>query len=154
MSYTIKQLSEIINISPHTIRYYDKEGLLPVLDRDKNGFRIFKESDVEWFIYIECLKKSGMSINEIRHLVTLYEKGDSTIDERLQIFVQKRIELEEKLQELQDTLDLIKYKEWYYNISKAAGTTSVHKTMKEEDIPAQMLKIRNNQKCRGLKSSK
>ncbi len=69
MYYTISELSKKIDISPHTLRFYAKEGLMPFVERNQNGIRIFKDDDLELLFMIKCLKKSGMSIKEIKEFM-------------------------------------------------------------------------------------
>ena len=59
MYYTVGEIAKILNVTPHTLRYYDKEGLLPFVERSDSGIRMLKDSDFEWLHIIECLKKNG-----------------------------------------------------------------------------------------------
>ena len=86
MNYTIKQVSEMTGLSIPTIRYYDKEGLLPDLQRKESGYRIFSDRDLEAIDLIECFKESGLTIREIRHFTSLVRLGDITLAERLAIY--------------------------------------------------------------------
>lgn len=89
MAYTIGQAAQKANLSPSTLRYYDKEGLLPFLLRSENGIRMFTDTDLEILTIIDCLKKTGMSIKEIKHFMELASQGDSTISERLALIQQR-----------------------------------------------------------------
>ena len=135
MFYTVKDVAKRTKLSVHTIRYYAKEGLIPNIERSERGIRMFKESDLEWFFLIDCMKKTGMSIKDIKAFSDLYKQGDSTIDQRLDMFIQRRRDLEKQIDEMQEILDIVKYKLWYYQTAKEAGTTAIHNTIKEEDIP-------------------
>lgn len=135
MAYTVNDVAKLTGLTPYTIRYYAKEGLLPMVERNQNGTRLFKESDLEMLDLIECLKQCGMSIREIREFAKWTLEGDETIDQRLALFDEKKRVLEQKMEELQDTLDFIKYKKWYYTAAKEAGTIDVHQHMKPEEIP-------------------
>ena len=86
MNYTIKQVSEMTGLSIPTIRYYDKEGLLPDLQRKESGYRIFSDRDLEAIDLIGCFKESELTIREIRHFMSLVRQGDVTLSERLAIF--------------------------------------------------------------------
>ena len=66
MYYTIGEMAKIINVAPSTLRYYDKEGLLPFVERTEGGIRMFKESDYEGLTIINCLKNSGMPLKDIK----------------------------------------------------------------------------------------
>jgi DNA-binding transcriptional MerR regulator len=141
--YTISEISKKVNLSPHTLRFYAKEGLLPFVERSKGGIRMFKEADFESLSMIECLKKSGMSIKEIRAFMDWCAQGDATIDQRLNMFREQQKRVIEQIAELQDTLDLIKYKCWYYETAQAAGSCSVHESLKTEDIPEEILALKD-----------
>jgi DNA-binding transcriptional MerR regulator len=88
------------------------------------------------------MKKTGMSIKDIKAFSDLYKQGDFTIDQRLDMFIQRQRDLEKQIDEFQKTLDIIKYKIWYYETAKETGTTEIHKTIKEEDIPEEIREIR------------
>lgn len=135
MYYTVSEISKKVNISPHTLRYYAKEGLMPFVARSQGGIRMFKDEDLESLFMIECLKKSGMSIKEIKEFMSWCMQGDETIDQRLNMFRKQQKRVMEQITELQTTLDVIKYKCWYYETAQVAGTCSVHASLKPEDIP-------------------
>ena len=85
MVYTVGEMARLLNVPASTLRYYDKEGLLPFVERSSGGIRMFKDSDYEWLQVIGCLKKAGMSIRDIRQYILLAMQGDSTIGDRLQM---------------------------------------------------------------------
>ena len=142
MYYTVCEVAKRLNLSPHTIRFYAKEGLLSFVDRDQNGNRIFKESDFERLFIIASLKRAGMSIKQIREFTVLCDQGDSSIAQRLQIIIDQRAKVEEQITELQDALDVLKYKTWLYEAALEAGTTAIHDNMPLEDIPQNIRKIK------------
>jgi len=127
MNYSISEAAKRMNTMPYTLRYYEKEGLLPFIDRNANGIREFKESDFEWLALIECLKGTGMPIKEIGEFISWCMEGDSTLQKRLDMFLKQKDELEKKMAELQKYLDKIDYKIWYYTTAVEAGTESIHK---------------------------
>ena len=86
MLYTVGEIAKILHIPASTLRYYDKEGLLPLVERSKGGIRMFSDKDYEWLKVIECLKKSGLSIKEIRTFIDMVERGDDSLSERLALF--------------------------------------------------------------------
>ena len=135
MFYTVGEIAKKLDVAPSTLRYYDKEGLLPFIDRSESGIRMFKEQDLEWMQIIECLKKTGMPIKEIKHFVDCCIEGDDTIDERLSIINAQRDSLLEQMAEMEQMLKTLNYKSWYYETAKKAGTCMVHKDMKKEDVP-------------------
>src|SRR5699024_12623832 len=95
--YTIGQIADKFDLSISTIRYYDKEGLLPNIKR-KNGIRQFDDQDLEVFLVIECLKKSGMQIKEIKQFLLWVDEGNSTLNKRLEMFKnQKQKVLNQKI---------------------------------------------------------
>ncbi|RIX53962.1 MerR family transcriptional regulator [Paenibacillus nanensis] len=109
MSYTISQVAQRTGLSIHAIRYYDKEGLLPFVDRH-NGTRVFQEQDIDWIDLICCLKKTGMPIKDIRTLIQHCMDHDAVLDKGLEILARHRENVEEQLKELQRSLDTINYK--------------------------------------------
>ena len=135
MKYTVGQMAKRLGVAPSTLRYYDKEGLLPFVERTDGGIRLFKESDYEWLSIIECLKQSGLSIKEIRQYIDLCRQGDATIPERLELFRNRRRAVERQMAELQKTMDMLDYKLWFYQTAAEAGSTEVHKGDTVEDIP-------------------
>lgn len=135
MIYTVGEAAKILGVAPSTIRYYDKEGLLPFVERSGGGIRVFQEKDFGWLFVIECLKKSGLSIKDIKSYIDMALSGDETIDERLALFQRQREKVIKQMEELQHTLDTLNYKCWYYETAKKAGTTAVPQNMAIEEIP-------------------
>lgn len=131
--YTIGQVSNLFNIPSSTLRYYDKEGLIPTLQR-KSGRRIFSDSDLEAIRVIECLKKSGLEIKKIKNFMNLAQQGDSTFEQRRTIFQQQRNSVIEEIEQLEKTLDMLNYKFWYYDESIKYGEEIVQ-SMIPESIP-------------------
>lgn len=146
MVYTVGEMAKLLGVAPSTLRYYDKEGLLPFVERSSGGIRMFQESDFEWLRIIGCMKKVGMSIKEIRQYIELALQGNDTIELRLQMFQHQKAVLQEQLKELQHTIEMVNYKCWYYETAKAAGTTDVPQNMPETDVPAAFQKIRQELK--------
>lgn len=142
MFYTIGEAAEKVGVTPSALRYYDKEGLLPFVERSGGGIRMFKDSDMEWLRLIECLKKTGMPIKEIGKFVELCMAGDSTIDKRLELIDERLAEVEKQIDQLERTLDVLKYKHWYYETAKKAGTCLVHTNMNRNEIPEDIAEIK------------
>ena len=86
MVYTVGEMAKLLGVTASTLRYYDKEGLLPFVERSSGGIRMFQESDIEWLQVIGCMKKAGMSIKDIRQYIEMALQGDDTIDLRLAMF--------------------------------------------------------------------
>lgn len=135
MFYTIGEMAKKLHVAPSTLRYYDKEGLLPFVERSDGGIRMFKDADFEWLSLIECLKKTGMPIKEIKKFIDWCFEGDSTIGQRLALIDRQREAVRRQLRQAQETLDMLDYKHWYYETANKAGTCEIHKTMSENEIP-------------------
>lgn len=123
MAYTVGEMARRLGVPASTIRYYDKEGLLPFVGRSSGGIRVFTEKDFEWLRIIECLKKTGMSLKDIREYIELAMQGDETIARRLELFRKQRAVLETRMAELQQTMDTLDYKCWFYETAAARGST-------------------------------
>ena len=111
--YTIKDVAKKTGLTPYTIRYYAKEGLLPTIGRNEHGVRQFKEADLEAIYIIECLKNCGMQIKEIKEFTEWTLEGDVTIGKRLEMFREKYGILQQKMKQMQETLEALKYKVWF-----------------------------------------
>ena len=94
MAYTVGEMAKRLGVPASTLRYYDKEGLLPFVGRSSGGIRIFEEKDFEWLRIIECLKKTGMSLKDIREYIELAMQGDATIAQRLEMFRKQKAVLD------------------------------------------------------------
>ncbi len=146
MVYTVGEMAKLLGVTASTLRYYDKEGLLPFVERSSGGIRMFRDSDIEWLRVIECMKKAGMSIKDIRQYIELALKGDDTIELRLMMFRRQKEVLQQKMAEMQHTMAMVDYKCWYYETAKAAGTVEVPQNMNESDVPKQFQDIRRELK--------
>lgn len=144
MIYTVGEMAKCLGVPSSTLRYYDKEGLLPFVERSSNGIRVFHERDYEWLQIISCLKKTGMSLKDIRKYISLAMEGDGTIDERLELFKNQRKALEAQMAELQCAMDVLNFKCWYYETAKKAGTVEVPQTMTLDEIPEEFRETRKN----------
>lgn len=133
MNYTIRQVAERMGVTVPTLRYYDKEGLLPFVDKKPNGTRVFKDADFEVLNIITCMKNSGMPIKDIKKFLDLCEEGDRTLKERLEIFLKRKEVVQKQMEELNKVMETINYKIWYYETSIKAGTEAVHKQNKEHE---------------------
>lgn len=111
--YTIGQVSEMFRIPISTLRYYDKEGFFPNLERSGN-IRKFSDNELVSLKLIECLKKSGLEIKDIKQFFKLVSGGSSTYAERKEIFEARKIAVEEEIAALKKTLAMLKFKCWYY----------------------------------------
>ena len=127
MTYTIKQVSEMMSLPVSTIRYYDKMGLIPFLEKNESGYRIFKEQDISMLRIIECFKNTGMSISEMQQYVEMVKRGDESLEERYQLFVRRKEIVLEEMRQLEKQLGTIEHKLWYYETAIKAGTKDIHK---------------------------
>ena len=134
-NYTIKDAAKIMNVPASTIRYYDKEGLLPFMERLESGYRIFSESDLAMLRTIDCLKKTGLPIKEIRQFVDWVQQGDASLEKRYAMFLERKKTVEAQMAELQSTLDIVNFKCWYYKTALEAGS----ETPVQEQVKKQML---------------
>ena len=120
MRYTIAQAAKKSNLSCYTLRYYDKEGLLPFVERSQSGYREFSEGDLEWLALIICLKNTGMPIKQIKEIIELTVQGDETLLQRQQIFVEHRKNVLEQVAALQKYLAKVDCKINYYEQANKA----------------------------------
>ncbi|ASN03616.1 MerR family transcriptional regulator [Virgibacillus necropolis] len=130
MTYSISDVAKKLNLTVHTLRYYDREGLIPFVERTANGTRVFKESDVDLLKIIQCLKSSGMAIKDIKTFIEWCSDGDSTLQQRYDLFMEQKAVVETQMEELKKTLDVIEHKCHYYRVALDAGTEDVHKNNK------------------------
>lgn len=135
MTYTVGEMAKRLGIAASSLRYYDKEGLLPFVERAPSGARVFRETDFEWLQLIDCLKASGMSIREIRSYIDLYMQGDGTISRRRALFQRRRELVCRQMEALQETLSMVEFKCWYYETAQAVGTTELLKDLQAGDVP-------------------
>lgn len=140
-------MAKILHVAPSTLRYYDKAGLLPFVERSSGGIRLFKDSDFEWLSMIECMKQTGMP----KTFIDLCMAGDSTISERLNLIRRQQEVVHAQMAQLQSTLDMLDYKEWYYLTAQQAGACAIHATLPEAEIPEKFRAIRQRAKGTGEK---
>lgn len=120
MTSTIKNAAERTGLTAHTIRYYEKEGLLNLVPRDRAGRRIFGEGDLDWLGYLTCLRLTGMPIATMRRIAELQAQGDATIPERRRILEAHRQDLVEKLDQIHSALNRLDHKiAWYASREEA-----------------------------------
>lgn len=111
--YTIGQVAEMFGLPISTLRYYDKEGLFPDMRR-VSGVRRFTDKELETLRVIECLKRSGLEIKDIRQFMEWCSEGSKTYAQRYELFQRQRAAVEAELEQLQKTLDMVRFKCWYY----------------------------------------
>ena len=112
--YSIGEISKMFQLPISTLRYYDKEGLFPHLKR-VNGVRQFSEIEIETLRVIDCLKRSGLEIKEIKEYMSLCSLGNTTLKQRKEIFEKQKEEVLQEIENLQKVLSMLNYKCWYYD---------------------------------------
>lgn len=142
MFYTIGEMAKIMQVQPSTLRYYDKEGLLPFVERSESGIRMFKESDYEGLCIITCLKNSGMPLKDIKEFMNMVQRGDASIEERLQLIQKQKAAMEQQMENVRKIMRILDYKVWYYQTAKDAGTTAVPREMEEDEVPENLREVR------------
>ncbi len=110
MGYTIKNVAERTHLSPNTLRYYEKEGLLLNVKRTEGGVRDYTDEDLEWLGLITCLKNTDMSIKQIRDFVNLSYQGPETLKERCEMLIAHKREVEERIEQMQYHLEKVTHK--------------------------------------------
>lgn len=113
--YTMKQTCQKVGMTYDTLKYYCNEGLVPNVKRDKNNYRVFDEDDIEWIKNLACLKKCGMSIQDMKTYINLCLQGQASIPERKIILDNQKNELLEKINELQECVEYINWKQQFYD---------------------------------------
>ena len=138
MLYTVGEMARETGIPASTLRYYDKEGLLPFVERTGGGIRMFTDSDREALTVIECLKRSGLSIREIRAFMEMCARGDESLGERRALFESRRDAVKVEIAELQRTLDVLEYKCWYYGTACKLGSEGAVRALPGNEIPEEV----------------
>ena len=115
MLYTMMQTCKETNMTYQALKFYCNEGLVPNVKRDKNNRRVFDERDVAWINSLTCLKKCGMSIQEMKDYLELCLQGEATIPLRKEMLARKQAELRCTIRELEDSIAYIDWKQNYYD---------------------------------------
>lgn len=144
MLYTVGEMAKQLGVAPSTLRYYDKEGLLPFVERSGGGMRMFKEEDFQWLKIISCLKKTGMPLCDIKEYIEMSLAGDDTLEARLAIFQRQRDVVAKQAEELNQTLALLKFKCWFYETAIANGTADVPRNMPLEQLPEEFRAVKES----------
>lgn len=142
MLYTVGEMAKVLGVPASTLRYYDKEGLLPFVERSSGGIRMFSERDYEWLRVIECLKQSGLSIREIREFIRMAMEGDASLTGRLELFQARRNAVKKQLEDMQETLALLEFKCWYYEQAILDGTEERVRGLTSDEVPEAFRDIR------------
>lgn len=113
--FTMMQVCREADMTYQTLKFYCNQGLVPNVKRDKNNRRVFDEHDIEWVKSLVCLKKCGMSIDEMRAYLGLCLRGQESIPERKAMLAEKRAHLLEQIAELEASVDYIDWKQGFYD---------------------------------------
>ena len=115
MVYTMMQACKQTNMTYQTLKFYCTEGLVPNVKRDKNNRRVFDERDIAWISSLICLKKCGMSIQEMKEYLAMCLQGEETIPQRKEMLARKQEALRESVKELEDSIAYIDWKQNFYD---------------------------------------
>ena len=132
--YKISEVSKMFNIPVSTLRYYDKEGLFPSLKRE-SGIRLFSNQDLEALRVIECLKRSGLEIKDIKLFMDWCKEGSSTYQNRYELIQNQKEKVIKEIEHLNKTLDMLKYKSWYYSKLLEDSNEENIKSMIPDNLP-------------------
>lgn len=106
----IKEVSELYHMTPDTLRYYERIGLIRNVHRDKNGIRDYSQANCDSIAFIKCMRNAGVSIEGLQQYTDLYEQGDETQQDRLNILLKEREKLATRFDRMQKALERLDYK--------------------------------------------
>ena len=138
--YTIGQVSELFGLPISTLRYYDKEGLFPTMQRE-SGIRKFGEKELEALRVIECLKKSGLEIRDIKQFMEWCVQGSKTYPQRRELFLHQKAAVEAEIERMNRVLDMLRFKCWYYEKAMADGNEDKINEMMPNKFPAEIQQL-------------
>ncbi|EKI2454860.1 MerR family transcriptional regulator, partial [Enterococcus faecalis] len=133
----IGEISKMFNIPVSTLRYYDKEGLFPEITR-VSGIRKFSNNEIEALRVIECLKKSGLEIKDIKQFMKWTKLGAETFKIRKELFERQKVSVEKELRQMEKVLDMIKFKCWYYDEVLKQGNEVAVKSKIPNNLPKEV----------------
>ena len=140
--YTIGQVSEMFHLPISTLRYYDKEGFFPNLER-KGNIRYFSNNELEAIRIIECLKQSGLEIKDIKQFFEWVTEGSSSYTKRKELFEHRKAAVKEEIKQLEKTLAMLEFKCWYYDTAIADGNEDEINAMLPDNLPKDIQKLYN-----------
>lgn len=138
--YTIGQVAKMYSLPVSTLRYYDKEGLFPNLERT-SGIRRFSDRELEALHMIECLKRSGLEIKDIKQFMQWCAQGSSTYEQRHELFLRQRETVEAEMEKLRRVKAMIDFKCWYYETAVADGSEDRIRAMLPDKLPDDIQKL-------------
>ena len=141
--YSIGQVAEMFGLPISTLRYYDKQGLFPNMER-ASGIRRFSDQEIEALRVIECLKKAGMEIKDIRQFMVWCAEGSSTYPQRKAMFEERKAHMEAEIIRMNQALDMLKFKCWYYEQAIKDGSEDRLKALSPDHLPEEIRKAYEN----------
>ena len=141
--YSIGQVAEKFGMPISTLRYYDKQGLFPIMER-AYGIRKFSEQEIEALRVIECLKKAGMEIRDIKQFMDWCVEGPSTYPQRKAMFEDRKAHMEAEIAHMNRALDMLKFKCWYYEQAIKDGSEDRLKALIPDHLPDGIRKAYEN----------
>jgi DNA-binding transcriptional MerR regulator len=150
MTYSIGQVAEKTGLTTYTLRYYDREGLMPFVKRNQAGRREFTDANLDFIDLITCLKDTGMQLAEIRHFVELAMQGDATLETRLSIFKRQQQAVCNQIKQAKQHLAKLDYKVRYYTAACDAGTEAA--VSGDCELPGQPIIIDNRLRVKRVKA--
>ena len=131
--YTMMQVCKEANMTYQTLKYYCNEGLVPNVKRDRNNRRVFDERDLKWIKDLVCLKKCGMSIQEMKEYLDLCLQGESTIPQRKRLLEKKQQALRDQIRELENSVSYIDWKQNFYDEVLSGKRPYISNLIRAED---------------------
>lgn len=141
--YSIGQVSEMFGLPISTLRYYDKQGLFPDMERS-SGIRRFSDKEIEALRVIQCLKKSGLEIKDIKQFMEWCKEGPKTYKNRRNLFVRQKENVEAEIEKLSKVLDMLKFKCWYYEQAIKDNGEANLKDLPSDNMPEDIKKAYQN----------
>ena len=129
---TIKEVCEKYDITPDTLRYYERVGVIPEVSRTKGGIRDFSEQDIAWVENAICMRSAGVPVEMLIEYVRLYQEGDETFQARRDILVESREEIQKQLDKYQATMDRLNYKISKYDEAIKTGVLTWDRSFTED----------------------
>ncbi|MGR9050521.1 MerR family transcriptional regulator [Halobacillus faecis] len=126
MEFKIGQAAKVLGISTYTLRYYEKEGLIPSVKRSQKGTRVYDESDLYWIDMIRCYRDTGMTLKDIKQMIELSHEGDHTLDLQKDILNDHKTKVEKQIEDLQEHLHKMNQKIKWYDGEIATCPFSIH----------------------------
>ncbi|MBP1764283.1 MAG: transcriptional regulator, MerR family [Firmicutes bacterium] len=123
----IAEVSETFGITQDTLRYYERIGLIPTVNRNKSGIRDYTEQDCRWVEFIKCMRNAGLPIEVLIEYVQLFQQGEETIETRKEILIEQRRQLKARMEDMQKTLDRLDYKIATYEQGVAVAEKTLSK---------------------------